>query len=551
MGSFWGLDNAGKEAQGWPREYGAYQSQAYKDWLAQKNKNISAAESASTWNKDYNLRRAEQGVGDTTDIRDIGKRIMPGVDDYVTAKRGRIQDETDAFEKLPSADETMDKINRATSDKGEYIRQTRDANLTDIGDTYHRGMASEQEASDYVTKDLTDRYDSLRANTRDAYGKLKASADESWGKQLANSELLKPGSQFQQAQTARSFAGQQAGATAALRRMGVDPNSPQAFAAMQRVATARSRAMDDAAAAGTDKYLAMNNEVLRGREGDRQKLGLGELDTDTALSVDQGTGLRNNAVRHSGVNIGLDQTRGTAVRGQNNDTLDRTSDWLDEGARNALTNKMLHTQDWQTRAALADKMSDAELESIGLHRSEFDAGMDFRLKDLSERNAGADRVGQYGENQYSHAYSAANEANASGDRAMGAYKTAYEYEAPQAGYGLKMIAAAAAPAVAMIPGAGPILSAGMQGVAGIPQAPGSQGGGYSSGGGSAAPGTQAAPTSATPGGNQPQAAGTRYNTTYGQPGGTGGWQNLYNGSKSLVDYIGGKLRKPAGTGTMN
>jgi len=90
MGSFWGLDNAGKEAQGWPREFGAWTSQQYKDWLARGNEQYSAGDSASRWYKDYNLNRVNNGVGTIADINAKGSMIMPGVDQYVTDKNARI-----------------------------------------------------------------------------------------------------------------------------------------------------------------------------------------------------------------------------------------------------------------------------------------------------------------------------------------------------------------------------------------------------------------------------------------------------------------------------
>jgi hypothetical protein len=404
MGSFWGLDNAGKEAQGWPREFGAWTSQQYKDWLARGNEQYSAGDSASRWYKDYNLNRVNNGVGSIADINAKGSMIMPGVDQYVTDKNARLRQQMDDFNNLPSADDTMTKVNDATNEKGDLIRQTRDFNIKDIGDTYDRS---------------------------------RGTSDAAWGRVLANSELLKPGSRFQEAQVGRGFSGQIAQTAGALRRMGLS-DTPQALSAMNRVYTDRSRAMDDAAAAGTKDYVTANSSALIGQQADREQ---------------------------------LDATRSTQLRGQQNDTLGRASDWEDERGRNAMMDKALHTQDWATRGDLNDKLSNADLEAIGLRNQRFNAGMGYTTADLNERNNGALGVGTYGEQQYAHGYQSANTALANGSTANDAYKTAYSYEAPQAGWGVKMLASMAAPALAAIPGVGPYLSGAATSAAGAQAAP--------------------------------------------------------------------------------
>jgi hypothetical protein len=496
MGSFWGLDNAGKEAQGWPREWGAWSSgQAKNSWIPRSDNATSAGQSASDWYKNYNENRANNGIGSIGDMQAYGSMIMPGVNQYITDKSGRIQGQIDAFNNLPGWQDTMSKVQAANdasranaNQELSYIDQNRNYALNDIGDTYNRSVGNEDTAYDANTKDLTDRYNglidkansdygTLRQENKDTYGQLSNQSDAAYKTAMDNTELLRPGSQFQVAQTARSFAPQMASTAGSLRRMGIDPNSPQGLSMMQRVTTDRSRAMDDKAGQGTVQYVGAKNDLITGQQADREKLGQGQLGNEmnlgtaqnaetTGLSTDQGTGLRNENTRHAGTLTGLDQTRfGASIATQNN-AMDRITQndatmrgINSQDAQNAVMGKAMATQDWQTRGDLQGQLSDAELEAIGLNQQMYNAGLGYKTADLNERNAGAAGVGQYGQNMLNYGLQSSQLANQWGNTAMDAYKTAYGYEAPQAGYGAKMLAAAGGAALDLVaPGAGTALT---------------------------------------------------------------------------------------------
>jgi hypothetical protein len=474
MGSFWGMDQAGREAEGWPREYGAYSSDAFKNWLKRSDSRYAAGEAGADWARGYQENRANQGIGSVGQIDEYGRQIMPGVDEYVSNKKGRIQDATDRFSQLPGWQDTMAKIDaaneanrRVNSDNLSYIDQTRNYALRDIADTYDRGVGNEGETYGKNVGDLTDRYNDLRKNNADTYGRLGASAEDTYSTSDKNLEMLRPGSEFNIAQTARSFAPQMAAAAGRMRRMGVDPNSPQAATLLARVETARSRAMDDAAGEGTDKYVGAKNTLLGERQAARERLGTGELGNEIGLSTDQGTGLRGENVRHSGTLSELDRARSGAAIGTQNTAMDRitqnqgvTMEINDQDAKNAAMRKAMATQDWDTMNQLQGMMSDAELEAIGLHRDMFNAGMGYRSADLAERNAGAATVGDYGYRDLGNAQSMGGTALNYGSTAEDAYKTAYGYEAPKAGWGVKALSGVALAGLDKIaPGAGSAIGA--------------------------------------------------------------------------------------------
>ena len=136
----------------------------------------SAGDSATRWNKDWNLTRARNGIGSVADIQNYGKQIMPGIDQYVQDRHNTATGQINDYRStVPQSPEVMAKIRDINNKNLEYIDQTRNANLTDIGDTYHRG------------------FDANKA----AYDKLDASSDAAYKTALDNTEMLKPGSRFQ------------------------------------------------------------------------------------------------------------------------------------------------------------------------------------------------------------------------------------------------------------------------------------------------------------------------------------------------------------------
>jgi hypothetical protein len=145
--------------------------------------------------------------------------------------------------------------------------------------------------------------------------------------------------------------------------------------------------------------------------------------------------------------------------------------------------------------------------------------MNFTTADAAVRDKAAAGVGDYGRYHMNYSLPAAHTAQGFDDQAMERYKAAYDIEAPNAGYGLKAIAALAGPALATIPGAGPILATAANGAGAF--IPGGQQGGqggqqsspYSAPGQNSYPGTPPfnpnAPAYSTPGQQQ-----NPYNSAY-------------------------------------
>jgi hypothetical protein len=459
----------------------------------------------------------------------------------------------------------MDTVNASVNDLADSAKRTGAATDREIMDTAQRATAREGAASGAITGDIIERYGALQDHTNRAYGQmrdtnrntyagLKASAEDTYDTAFKDVEMLKPGGEFAQARAARSFAPAVASTAGQLRRMGI--SGPQALSAMQRVEAARARAQDDAAAEGTEKYVGARTELGLSRQGARERLGTGELGNEltlaerqtgitTDLSREQGQEYRGEINRTTGVqhNIDRDRSDRSVLNADKNYT--RTQDWIDAKDRAALLDRALQQQDWQTYSNLVREMSDADLQAIGLRRDQFGAGMGFTLADLQEKNAAAGTLGDYGWKGIGAGMDANRTALNNGDTAFRAYQTAYGYEAPQAGYGVKALAAAAAPALDMIaPGSGQALRGGVNGTQGAYGygAPQNGGGGYSSG---------SAPWSAPsgPGGYGTGWGGPNnpYQFSYQQDGqGVGGSQNWFT---PMSSFFQNRRRTPPATST--
>jgi hypothetical protein len=279
---------------------------------------------------------------------------------------------------------------------------------------------------------------------------------------------------------------------------------------MQRSQTAQARAMDDKAAEGTEKYVTNRQGLTLGKAGE--------------------------ATRYASAKQGIDLNRSNRAIGVQDSATTRATEWEGDKQRAALTDKALNTQDWQTRKDLGGELSNAELEAIGLKQSEYNAGMGYHTADLAEKNSGAANVGNYGDNQLNYALHGGGLALQNGNTAMDAYKTAYSYEAPKAGYGAKMLAAAGGAALDMVaPGVGTMLSGAISPQLGVQQSQGGYPGGHGyPGGGYSYGGYGGSPYGTGPYGTPPFVP---------QQGGSGGWQQGFNTIGSWF--------KPKAYGNMN
>lgn len=488
MGSFWGPNDTMKEAAGFPREYANWNYAQYQDWLNRQNQYAAKGDYATQQSYDYYNQMLQSGIGSPEDIWTAGQLVMPGVDEVNAAQKSRLEQILAQYQSLPQTADTMAKIGETQQQLADLVKRTGDTTTAEISDTASRAFGRETAASTEINADLLKRYHelgldvdtdygSMRGTNKSVYGGLKESGETAYSDAQAEVEKLRPGSEFKQAQTARSFAPEVAETAGRLRRAGIDPSSPQGIAAMQRVQAQRSRAMDDAAAEGTSEFVKARNDLILGLQGTRERLGTSELGNELTLagqqsglkrdlSLEQGEGLRGETTRHLGAEQNIDLTRSTRQTQEEADAYGRTQDYLNTANTNALLERDMSRQDWQTESDIAREQTSADVASLNRKNEQFGAGMNYRLTDLNERQQGAQGIYDYGTNQTNNAFKSASTALGFGNAAATNYSTAYDYNAAKAGWGTKMLAAAAPYALSAIPGVGPYLAAGTEALAG-------------------------------------------------------------------------------------
>lgn len=482
--AFIGMSSRGKEAQSTQSDYMKWANAQMKAALQRGNAAGDTGDYAMKQYYDWANARQQQGIGTPADAWATGGMIQPGVDPYIANRQATIQGIRDQWGSLPSWQTTAGALDTITGEQAGNITGTTGAIEGDISDTAGRAFGREAAATGDIRGDLATRYGALMADTSgvygglrgksaDVYGGLKGSAEDTYGQALGEMEQLKPGSMFAQARAARSFAPAMAASAGRLRRAGLDPGSPQAMAALQRVEAERSRAIDDAAAAGTLNYVQGRQGLLLGREAGRQNLALGELGneqgltTDEAginrnLSLDQGGQLRGEIVRSTGAQQGIDAARSAQEQAALNDAYNRTAAWNTSRAQNEMAKRGMAQQDWGTASDLARERDAAEREGIDLKTGQFGQGLNFNLANLAERNAGGAAVGDYGKFQQGQSMGWNQAGQGWGNTAANQANTIYQQEAPNASWGLKMIGGAAAAGLDMVaPGTGNLVRGAM------------------------------------------------------------------------------------------
>jgi hypothetical protein len=321
-----------------------------------------------------------------------------------------------------------------------------------------------------MTGAVNDTFGGLRADNAASAGRLRGDGDAAFSSMMSELESLKPGSEAAQARAARSFAPQTADTLARLRRSGVDPNSLQAQAVLRQVESARSRAVDDAAAEGNLRYadrrnsvrgnqLDYNAQVETGRLGNEMNLGVGQVDRTNDIADGAGSAYRAETRTNAGNMNAIDGNRASATI-QNLDSAATRSMDLSQ-RRNALTGMQrdMNREDAAGVQNILGQQNDNDLVANDLYNNEFDRGLQFTGTDRGVRNNAAGQIQQAGRDATSNSLQSANVAQGFGQQASQNYNTAFEREAANAGWGTRLLGGLAAGALNLVaPGVGTAFS---------------------------------------------------------------------------------------------
>jgi hypothetical protein len=361
-----------------------------------------------------------------------------------------------------------------------------------------RGQASDTFGQLGSRADRT--YGGLEGDSASTYGGLQGSNAAAFGQAQQNLNLIKPGGDAAAGRSARAFAPQVASTMGRLRAAGVDPNSAEASSVLGRVETGRSRAMDDAYAQNIDQYVGRKNDLTLGQEGVNRDLALGRLSNNQNLAMQNesiGRGLGQNQLQNDqglareqfgnarqiaqdqlGNNQSLQREQGGIDRdlqlGLGQQYRDLTSQNL--GTQNSIdaarlgastanrNNHLNQTLDWtnqannmdlggyNTRAGLAREQNAQDSYGLGLRQEQFNQGANWLQQQTAAQDRGAGALSGIGGLRSTDRDSAQGIWRAdSATTPRNNWQTSYGIEAPNSGWGQRLVAGMAN---AFLPGSG-------------------------------------------------------------------------------------------------
>jgi len=477
MGSFWGLNDAGKEAGRWPREMGAWSSQQMRDWLQRSNNYGDLGDFYNTGAADYWTQRRNEGFANPQNLTARGQEISPWVQDYLRNQGTRRQTITDREGGRRTAEDVSGEMSGRLDEMGRNIGENFTGIEGEINDTATRDSQRENDASTDVTNNIknssssmrgaiNDTFGGLRAGNASTYGGIRSAAKDSFATRVKNLGLLAPGGDAQTARVGRSFAPQVADTLQRLRRAGVDPNSPEAQSVLRSVETSRSRAMDDSSADATRGFVDASNRLESDRLGFMTDAEREQFNNEADLATGQTD--RSNRVTGSEADA-YNQERRTSARNLSNidnSRSDRTVQNLDTsfGRGQQLLTDRNNLSGWTRTAGMQDvdranantEGDDAaEIAGGRLQDGQFDRGVAWTGMDQSTRDNAVSNLGRIGSQYYNNMFQSSSQAQGWGNQANNAYQTAYEREAPKAGWGSRLLGGIASAALPLIfPGSG-------------------------------------------------------------------------------------------------
>lgn len=513
MGSFWGMNDSGKESAGWPRELGAYSAEQMKEWLGRQNNYSNLADYYTNDAAAYWGGRREDGFGTPEQIAGTGRQISPWVQPYVSNALTRRQDIRAGEMGRRPAGEVAGEMGNRLDEMGQNIGGNYTSIEGDINDTAGRAFGRDEGASTDVVNNIRDSSGGMRALVDDTftglrrdntgtYGDIKGRGKGSFAEQMNRLALIAPGSQAQGARVARSFAPQIADTLTRIRRAGIDPSSPEAASLLRGVETDRSRAMDDASAAGTESFIRQSNDVSNAELGfmtaaDRARLeneaalATGQTDRANKISDKASDAFQTEKIRASGVANAIDRDRSGRTVENTDQAFTRGQQLLGDRNNLSVWGRNAGMEDTDRLRQITEGDDASELQSGRLQDTQFDRGTAFTGMNQQTRDNAVTNLGTIGNNYRNSMFQSGTTARGFGDQASKAYADNYALQAPKAGWGSRLIGAMAGPALSMIPGVGPMLAgfatAGMGQVPGMQQqqAPagygGGQGGGFGGG----------------------------------------------------------------------
>ena len=254
--------------------------------------------------------RAGQGINDTFgSLRGQNSQVGRNLLDSTNASYDRSRDLSSGTTRdlLDSAGKTFDDLGSERQQTFDRLQGNAARDISgmtgETRDAYGNMRGTAGRVFSGLQGDTDSTYGKLYSDSESTYGKLADSGGKSFDESMAETDLLKPAGEAQQARVARSFAPVVANAKQRLRSSGVSEDDAQAISQLADVEAKRAALMDDTAAASTGDYVSRRADIRAAKQGDAERLQAARL----AASERANTGRLNTTIDLSKSNLANDQ----------------------------------------------------------------------------------------------------------------------------------------------------------------------------------------------------------------------------------------------------
>jgi len=459
--SFWGLNDAGSQAKGFPGELGNWQFGQYKDWLAKQNQYGQTADPLVQQAISYWNTQKDAGAPSVATTQATGKEILD-VDPTSQAIIDRSKGLMDEFGNLTPASTTYGNLQSNLRQSGADINTTGTAVSSEINDTATR-MADRNEASSRdIIQNILDTYGTLGEQTNDTfyglrdankltYEDLLKASTGAYGNAFQELEKMRPGGDFAAATAARAFAPETARVMSSLRRAGTDMNSPEASAALGGVGEAKARAMDDAFGRNASDFsrqaidlnlskFGAESGIKNARLANETALATGQLGETTRLGETQLSGVTGQKGKATDAAQVIDESRKNDQISNMLNSLGLRSDWWDKMNATDVAGRQMEREDLTTKGKLTENMNAADMNALNLKLEQFGLGKNFLDADQATKDKAMANLMGISDQQYANMFKAGASAQGSSNSALQAFLTSFGLQNADAGWGAKLLA---------------------------------------------------------------------------------------------------------------
>lgn len=168
-----GPTDAFKEAAGFNREMGNWSFEQFKEWLDRANQSGAISQQLRDQIINYAQDQIAQGFASPDDIRQIADQIVPGVEEALQRRQGRLNQIQENFGNRVPIGDTLARLNENQQGAADDISFTGEANQNEIDSVTGRAFGREDDATNRVQGSVRDTYGRAEGGVNETFGSLR------------------------------------------------------------------------------------------------------------------------------------------------------------------------------------------------------------------------------------------------------------------------------------------------------------------------------------------------------------------------------------------